>query len=141
MLNIDVVVPVLLCQLFCLVVRPGYIANLALYILRPFFTLAYLTAKDSADEHADEEEKEGNEGGLCRLLQKAAWDLRVQNCERVVFVAMEFDANNLLHGLEKCLCSMFFLWKEALVVRASSRGVKLTSLLRSVYLLRLKLHG
>ena len=135
------VVPVLLCQLFCLIVCPRNVTNLALYILKPFFTLTYLTAKDSADEHADEKEKEGNEGSLCRLLQKAAWDLRVQNCECVVFVAMELDTNDLLHRLEKCLCPMFFLWKEALVARASSCGVKLTSLLRSVYLLCLKLHG
>ena len=140
-LNIDVVVPVLLRQLFRFVVRPRNVTNLALYILGPFFTLADLSAKDSANEHADEEEKEGNEGGLRRLLQKASWDLRIQNRKRIIFVAMEFDTNNLLHSLKKCLCSVFFLWKEAFVTRAPSCGVELTSLLGSVYLLRLKLHG
>ena len=100
MLLIDVVVPVELRQLFVFEIGSWDVTDLALDILQLSFIFPNVASKDSSYEHANEKEEEGDHHGLCDFLDETSWHLSIQNCEAIVFVAMEFDTNDLLHRLE-----------------------------------------
>ena len=59
MLLVDMVLPILLCQLLCIKVGARHIAHLALDLFEPYLSFANIAAKDRADEHAHEEEENG----------------------------------------------------------------------------------
>ena len=98
---VNVVIPVLLSQFLVLVICPCHITHLTLYIFKLNFALSYVSTEDRANKDAHKEEEKCDYDCLGDLLDKTAWDLRVENGESVFSIPVKTHSDNLLHGFKK----------------------------------------